>query len=285
VTALHLAAGGGHVEVARLLLNAGAHALMPGTRTPSPCDLAIEYGHTLVQSLFEPFASDEDVTQFACEGSMLLKAAHEGDLEGVKRLIAEYNLEQEERRERLAGHLSEGARGVYISKEIVARRNFLDTSADNQVTPLMLAARSGHVEVMQLLIEERADITRRSAKGCTAFSMLAGKVASNEALRLRLGANAPPRTYDLENMLMDMIEIDREQRLNVIEENKTLSEHDRLEEVESCVDYADEYGYTPLMLVSGYADAYTMKLLLDAKAVVSKQEWRAPIFAAYGSKR
>eukprot|EP00965_Chrysotila_dentata_P057465 1906339-Pleurochrysis_carterae.AAC.1 len=50
-----------------------------------------------------------------------------------------------------------------------------------------------------------------------------------------------------------------------------IPEHDRLEEVESCVDYADEYGYTPLMLVSGYADAYTMKLLLDAKAVVSKQ--------------
>eukprot|EP00965_Chrysotila_dentata_P168354 5559562-Pleurochrysis_carterae.AAC.1 len=84
---------------------------------------------------------------------------------------------------------------------------------------------------MKLLIEERADITRRSAKGCTAFSMLTQKVASNEALRRRLGADAPPRDYVLEDMLTYMIEIDREQRQNVIEENKELCEHKETGEV------------------------------------------------------
>ena len=60
---------------------------MKTTRGMSPYDLAVRNRHTTVRRIFEPSASDKDVTEFAYEGSSLLQACNNGNRHAVSKWI------------------------------------------------------------------------------------------------------------------------------------------------------------------------------------------------------
>ena len=107
-------------------------------------DLAIRNGRTAVRRIFEPSASDEDVTNLAMTGSLLLKAAWEGRDQDVK---------QELHKIKTSGN------------ELSGDRMKVDVAADNKVTALHLAARGGHPVVVRLLADAKADLRAQSSKG------------------------------------------------------------------------------------------------------------------------
>ena len=250
MTALHLAAQAGHADVCKLLVEAGADGLIPSMLGLTAYDLAISNRHTSVRQIFEPTASDEDVTVFSHEGSPLLEAAHEGDVtkcaEIIKQILASESIDGTElplaeaavgadapapadevadapaaeespsvdqtrspnlrlsrsstssdwlapSLVRLASRKSDlgrlGLRGsrssfdasIYEdedplqtlieshSSEIREQlADLINTIADNGVTALMLAGRSGHVEALRLLCSCNADL----------YTPVQGKVAA-----------------------------------------------------------------------------------------------------------
>ena len=80
---------------------------------------------------------------------------------------------------------------VNTVKELVASPN-VDVNAidDDWNTPLMIAAREGHDEVVQTLIIAKANINARNRQGKTALA-LAADGAHDETVRVLVQAGAP----------------------------------------------------------------------------------------------
>ena len=129
VSALHLAASTGHVEVVRLLLESGATCDLARDDGTTPLHLAAESGHLeVVRLLLEAGASWKQFRIHWCDGSdgttPLLVAADHGHVEVVRLLL-----------------------------EVGAH---CDLAMDNGITPLHSAAENGHSDVVRLLLEAGA---------------------------------------------------------------------------------------------------------------------------------
>lgn len=88
-----------------------------------------------------------------------------------------------------------------VAKDIVAllleHHAFIDTESPNGTTPLMMAARYGHIDVVRLLIEEGADLEMRNRLGMSAmdFAHSASRPHVAEAIAERMRAATPRGTW------------------------------------------------------------------------------------------
>ncbi|KAL3895250.1 MAG: hypothetical protein SGPRY_013561, partial [Prymnesium sp.] len=139
-TPLLYAAVGCHQGCIKSLLEAGASAEVPNMHKMSPIDVALVQGNPALRRLMRPSFSDLDVTEAAIDKSHLYAAA-KGD--------------------------------VKAGADALKRVSNIDETAENGVTPLMIAARQGHVDMVKRLLQLKASVTARSAHGCTALSMAA----------------------------------------------------------------------------------------------------------------
>lgn len=96
----------------------------------------------------------------------LMVAAFQGDTAAALALIekgAEIN-----RPGWTALHYAAASGSTAIIRRLLEESAFIDAESPNRTTPLMMAARGGHVAAIQLLVDEGADITLKNELGLTA---------------------------------------------------------------------------------------------------------------------
>jgi len=185
---LHLASRHGHTHLVRLLLDHGADVNLPSRGGVGPLHLAARFGHSATVELLLDKGATIDVRTHT--GLTALHLASECGHTGVVCALLDHN------------------RGpsIYASKasiDTIESASSNDKSLDvnswttvENFTALHVAAHSGHVDLIELLLSKyKADVDHRSKHGCTPLHLasLKGNQKCAESL-VRYGANIEART-------------------------------------------------------------------------------------------
>ena len=86
---------------------------------------------------------------------------------------------------------------VEMVRLLLEHHAYIDAESPNRTTPLMMAARYGHSDVVNLLLEEGADASVKNEKGLTAmdFAREGGRPAVAEAIAAHLRKLRPRGTW------------------------------------------------------------------------------------------
>ena len=145
-TALMFASANGHHQVVEFLLNKDTNINIQSEE----CDISMEdiisaftiacyKGHSLILILLS-----KKLTTFSSDERELLVAAAEGDIGTLVSMLFEVGMSP-------------------------------DTSLVGGITPLMIAASCGHIDIVDTLIQAGADVNKTNDKGKTALDILFGK--------------------------------------------------------------------------------------------------------------
>jgi len=177
----------------------------------------------------------------------------------------------------------------------------MNTTADNQVSVLMLAARGGFFQVVELLCHCRADVFARSTKGCTALSMAAEAAGRlrHEAIMKRLAARdvdarqeasqaelRHAEAQETVHLLVKQADEDNEEERtpappSPVPSSRPASTVTRQQwkrgqqlsarSTRELINAQDEYGSSALMIAAQFGDVDVVKLLLERNADVQLQ--------------
>jgi ankyrin repeat protein len=116
----------------------------------------------------------------------MMLAAYKGNLAAVRALLdkgAEPN-----QTGWTALHYAASVGNNDIVQLLLDRSAYIDAESPNQTTPIMMAARGGHILTVKLLLDEGADVTLKNGAGMTAidFAKAGGFNDIVEGLRYRL---------------------------------------------------------------------------------------------------
>ena len=150
---LDVAAKNGHLEVVRLLLEAGANKERKGKTGATALILAAETGRLEVVRLLLQAGADKDAANENGKTALIL-AAEKGHLEVVQ-LLLEAGADQD-------SAMTGGATALMLAAQngkLEVVRMLLEAGAakDAATTALMIAAKKGQTEVVRLLLEAGAD--------------------------------------------------------------------------------------------------------------------------------
>ncbi|MCA8448948.1 ankyrin repeat domain-containing protein [Burkholderia vietnamiensis] len=154
---LHIAAGCGAADVVNILLSIGMNPLAQNGNGITPVQLAQHEGHAGIAATLMAAAGHEQTIQsaFPSAGARLMHAANEGDLPTVKTLVNDGTL--------------------------------VGLADEDGTTPLHLAAAGGHMDVVEFLIDQGADLLAKSVqngRGWTALDIAVRRKHEDVALLL-----------------------------------------------------------------------------------------------------
>ncbi|OLQ12858.1 Kinase D-interacting substrate of 220 kDa [Symbiodinium microadriaticum] len=251
--ALTIASMQGHVEVARLLLEAGADKNFHNGTTALM--LASLQGHVEAAQLLVEANANTDLTDR--NGLTALTIASGQGFVEVVRVLLEAGVDKDLAANNGATALTMASdQGnveiVHLLLEAGAAKNLVSNVG---LTALMTASGQGHVEVVRLLLEASADKNLSSRNGSTAL-MLASLQGHVEAAQLLVEANANTDLTDKHGLTALMIASGQ----GLVEVVRVL--------LEAGVDkdLATDSGFTALMAALGSSQAEVVRLLLDARA-------------------
>jgi ankyrin repeat protein len=122
--------------------------------------------------------------------AVLLKAAGEGDLERVKKLLSrDVNVDARGALENTPLHCAAEGNHTAVVKLLLSKDAKVDAANEHDDTPLMLAAQAGHADMVLLLLESGADTNFRNDLGDTAL-ILAARGDNAQAVRILLAGGA-----------------------------------------------------------------------------------------------
>jgi ankyrin repeat protein len=179
VTALHVAAQGGHLDVVNLLLENGAQVTVLDDEKRSALVLAVKGNHgdvaiALVKAGADPNTpyTDEDG-----EDHNLLMDAITVENEEFAILLAEKGADLYYKDDKMVTTLLQAShRGLTDVVKILLEKHaatgtsgYLDDASDEGITPLIAAASEGHVEIVKLLVDAKANVNAKDKDGTTAL--------------------------------------------------------------------------------------------------------------------
>ncbi|CAK8990518.1 unnamed protein product [Durusdinium trenchii] len=152
-TPIHIAANRGHLEVVRLLLEAGADKDAVRTDGATALFIAAKNGHLEVVRLMLEAGADKDAVQ--TEGpTALFIAAQKGHFQAVQ-LLLEAGADKDAVHGKRATALYIAAQEGYLEVVRLLLEAGVDKNAaitDNGSTPLLIAIQNGHSEIVRLLL-------------------------------------------------------------------------------------------------------------------------------------
>lgn len=196
-TPLHLAAWKGHLSVAELLLKHGAIVNMKGAQGETPLMVAAMNGHAPVVSLFLKTGADANARN--AKGKTALNLASKQGHKEVVRLLSSPGKRDRERA--LMKAVGQG-RSKEVSSLLRSKIGLEFTGKDGN-SPLILAARKGHVEIVKLLLDHGANPNARfRCAGPALVSAASDGKAQVVRFLLERGVNVNARDCEQETALM-----------------------------------------------------------------------------------
>ena len=166
---LMLAADGGHIEVAELLIEKGADVNLKRSDGWNVLMDAANRGHVEVAKLL--IEKGVDVNLKRSDGwTALMLAANSGHVEMVKLFLERENeLDHQDLGGWTALMLAANSGHVDVAKLLIERGADVNHKDLRSATPLKCAANFGHNEMVKLLLEKGADVNLKNSDGVTAL--------------------------------------------------------------------------------------------------------------------
>ena len=185
VTALMLAAQGGHEAVAQLLLQHSADVAAARNDGATALMYAALGGHEAVAQLLLQHGAD--VAAASNNGFTALMLAAQGGHEAVAQLLLQHGADVAAASNDGWTALMFAAKGGHVAVAQLLLQHGADVAAaqDDGDTALMCAAKGGHVAVAQLLLQHGADVAAARNDGVTAL-MLAALGGQEEVAKMLL---------------------------------------------------------------------------------------------------
>ncbi|MBN1759585.1 MAG: ankyrin repeat domain-containing protein [Chitinispirillaceae bacterium] len=212
-TALHLAAGNGHLEVVKFLLKSNADPEAKDMINFTPLHYASGFGYVEVVAVLEAAMTDNGEAEKAKKHVKSMKnsiiAAGEiaqGDRQGaLQRLKADQEVSSQATSETSLVAAIEGGKleqvkklldsGVDVNQRFEYEFSWL-MGSNKEVTPLELAAVYNNVQIVELLLKKGADVNASDGDGYTALIVAARQGnAENLQVLLKAGAKVDARAW------------------------------------------------------------------------------------------
>lgn len=179
VTALHVAAGSGHLEVVKLLIEAGVDVSIEDTEQKTPLKMAIKGNHGDVATALVEAGADpntEYIDEAGTSHNLLMDAIIIENVEFAKLLIQKgagiyYSDDQN-----VSTLLQASHRGMTEVVELLLSKHdpekepgYREQASVDGVSPFIAAASEGHLEIVKALLKAGADVNARDKDGTTAI--------------------------------------------------------------------------------------------------------------------
>lgn len=194
ITALHLAAQTGNIEVVRLLLARGADSSRVDGRGHKPFHTAAYYGHMEISSLLAKHLSILEKQRNNPYMSPLHKAVEAKHYEIVKLLVIKgANVEARNHKGETVIHTAARIGSHDIVTLLLEKRAKLNVTNDYGETPLHAAVESGNSDIVMALLQSGSDIEANDKHGETPLH-LAVSDGNTEIVSLLLDKGANPNS-------------------------------------------------------------------------------------------
>jgi len=214
VTALHVAAQGGHLECVNILLEAGANANIKDDEGRTGLLLAIKGNYGKVASALVKAGADPSTPYVddAGESHDLLFDAIMVENDEFAMLLIEKGADIYHKDEKKVSTLLQAShRGLTDVVKVLLEKNaagkggsaYIDDASDEGITPLISACSEGHAEIVKVLAEAKADINSKDSDGTTALMAAAARGHLNVVTELlKAGAKVNEQNSDGHTALM-----------------------------------------------------------------------------------
>ena len=264
-TPLHLACMNGFLKTAQALIKGGANVSMLDQKGNTPLQLAIACSHiNIIELLIQTICSTPGNISLNAPNSSdrtpLMLAIQQG-LESVALQIVnkDAGLSQDGSLDPKAFFLATEKKFPAIITTCLQRGGDPNIRNDRQMTPLHVASKHGHLEIVQILLEAHADIMARDEEQKTALHFAAER-GHNQVVQLLLSYQADLTTVDAERRtILHAACVGRNAK--IVEE---LLKHESLAIWDS-----DDSDFTALELASGLGLIQIAKLILQHDAHIT----------------
>ncbi|XP_035826279.1 transient receptor potential cation channel subfamily A member 1 homolog [Aplysia californica] len=285
ITPLHSAAIHNHLEIARMLLEAGADLMCRDKELSTPLHHAASEGNMdLVQVLFEAGARTKEawvtlsemVSATDIESSTALHVAVDNGHYEVAKVLLEKRAEVNKPRKHFMYplHLAAQSGDIRIARLLVENHARIDAVNSDQATALHRASALNHVEVVKFLVDRGARINRPDKDNYTPL-LLAATYGNVDTVELLLQKGADYRAVD---------KYDKTAIFMAAEENKMVVLEKLLsyQQVKRLVNDCDCYDNSPLHVASENGFLEITQCLLDSGADLDdkNEEEQTPLHLA-----
>jgi len=210
VTAVHVAAQGGHLECANILIEAGADVTIQDDEDRTPLLLAVKgnYGDVAIALVKggadpnTPYIDDEGASHNLLFDSLVVEN------EEFATLLIESGADiYSEDEHKVATLLQASHRGMKdVVKALIGKNTkagWVDSPSDESITPLIAASSEGHLEIANMLIDANANVNAKDKDETNSLMAAAAKGHTDivETL-LKAGANVNEQNVDGHTALM-----------------------------------------------------------------------------------